>query len=63
MNTNKKQIIRLQVIIISLFITACFVFPNESFAELKPMTDTAMKTTHLNDFIRPLSRPIIVGQQ
>ena len=62
MKTNQKQINLFRVLIISFFIAACLGFPGNTFAELKQMTDTEMKTTRLNDFIRPLSRPIIVGQ-
>ena len=43
------------------FIALCLVIPGNAAAELKPMTDLELKTTRLNDFNRPLNRPIIFG--
>ena len=63
MKTVKQQNKSVQVIAVICLIVACFGLPGISLAELKPMSDTELKTTRLNDFIRPLGRPIIVSQQ
>ncbi|MBA4369109.1 MAG: hypothetical protein C0403_15885 [Desulfobacterium sp.] len=63
MKTVKQQKKNVRVIAACCLIVACFGLPGISLAELKPMTDSEMKTTRLNDFIRPSGRPIIVGQQ
>jgi hypothetical protein len=63
MKTIKQQNINFRVIAACCLIVTCLGLPGISLAELKPMTDSEMKTTRLNDFIRPLGRPIIVSQQ
>lgn len=57
MKTMQHKMVSALVGIIAL----CLVLPGNALAELKPMTDMEMKTTRLNDFIRPLNRPIIFG--
>ncbi len=63
MKTIKQQNKSVCVIAVICLIVICFGVPGISSAELKPMSDTEMKTTRLNDFIRPLGRPIIVSSQ
>ena len=63
MNTMKQQLRNVTCTAIICLLALCLGFPIQAAAELKPMTDTEMKTTRLNDFVRPLGRPIIVSQQ
>jgi len=62
MKTIKQQFQNVKFAALSGLLVICLGFPVNAPAELKAMTDMEMKTTRLNDFIRPLSRPIIVGQ-
>lgn len=57
MKTIKNKIVSVLVGIATL----CLILPGNAIAELKPMSDMEMKSTRLNDFNRPLNRPIIFG--
>ena len=57
MKTTQRKIAAALVGIVAL----CLVVPGYATAELKPMTDLELKTTRLDDFNRPLNRPVIFG--
>jgi len=62
MKTNQPKTTGLQAGITGLFVFLFFIFQEAAFAELKEMKDAELKSTRLNDFIRPLNRAIIVAE-
>ncbi len=60
-NLNNNKGIKVNVIACFLFLS--LLLPATTFAELKPMTDSELKTTRLNDFVRPLSHAIIFDKK
>jgi len=61
MKSNQQNTTGLRAGITALLIIFFTTLPGAAFAELKEMNDLEMKSTRLNDFVRPLNRAIIVA--
>ena len=62
MKLNQKNTIGLRAGITALLLFFFTTLPGAALAELKKMNDPDMKSTRLNDFVRPLNRAIIVAK-